>query len=302
MAAIIDYLSFHGYSLWLFTFSDLKTIVAPSFVFGVANGLAASEDQFRIRTLTTSQQVSRRTPLVILWIWINLLPFAINNQTAEGAIREDKINKPWRTLPSGRMSLRQAKRLMLTLYPLAMVTTLLTGGVRQSISLTALGIWYNNLAGGDGSWLVRNSINAFGYVCFTSGAMEVALGIPLPLSLRLIPWFFIIAAVIFSTVHLQDMYDQLGDQVRGRKTVPLVVGDGRARWSIALAMIFWGDTCPRFWGAGLVVWFLSILLATLIAARSLLLRTVASDRLTFKIWNAWMTLVFVLPLLSQSQG
>ncbi|KAI4121195.1 MAG: hypothetical protein LQ338_006505 [Usnochroma carphineum] len=302
LAAIINYLSFHGYSLWLFTFSDLKTIVGPSLVFGIANGLAASNYELEIPSLMASQEVRRRTPLVVLWIWMNLLPFTINNQTAEDAIEEDRINKPWRTVPSGRMSPRQAKNLMLALYPLAIVTALLTGGVRQSTSLVILGVWYNNFAGGDISSLLRNMINAFGYVCFTSGAMEVALGIPLPLSLRLVRWFGVLAAVIFSTVHLQDMYDQMGDQARGRKTVPLVIGDGKARWSISFAMIFWGYVCPRYWHGGTMVSLMSILLATVIAARGLLLRTVSSDRLTFKIWNAWMTLVFVLPLLSQREG
>ena len=129
---------------------------------------------------------------------------------------------------------------MLFLYPLAVITSFAIGGLKQSIALVILGVWYNNFAGGDRSCLLRNLINAYGYVCFTSGAMEVAAGVVLPLDVRLIQWLDMIAAVIFCTVHLQDMYDQAGDQIRGRNTVPLVVGDGRARWTTALAMIFWG--------------------------------------------------------------
>ena len=298
----MDRAAFDGYSLWLFTFSDLKTIVGPSLVFGTANGRAITRFHLETNIARTNGQIAARTPIVALWIWLQLLPFTINNQTAAGAVEEDKINKPWRTLPAGRMTIPQAKRLMLSMYCLAGVTTVLAGGVKQSISLAILGKWYNNLAGGDQNCLIRNVINACGYVCFTSGAMEVALGVPLPLERHLLRWFASVAAIIFSTVHLQDMYDQTGDRIRGRKTVPLVVGDGRARWTIAAAMLFWGYTCPRYWDAGIVATLSSILLASSVAARTLLLRTVVADRFTFKIWNIWMTLVFILPLVWGAYG
>ena len=290
-------LAYNSYSIWLFTASDLKTIVGPSLVFGIANALALSSYGLETPAATTARDVGWRLPLVALWIWTNLLPFAINNQTTSGAVQEDMINKPWRNLPAGRMTLPQAKRLMLCSYPLSFTLSLFIGGFRQSMGLVFLGVWYNNLAGGDSSCLLRNTINACGYLCFTSGAMEVAAGVHLPPGARLVQWLGIIAAVILSTVHLQDMHDQTGDRVKGRKTVPLVVGDGRTRWSTAFAMIFWGFICPYYWQGRLGVLILSSILAVYIAARGLLLRTVSDDRLTFKLWNAWMTLIFMLPLL-----
>lgn len=228
----------------------------------------------------------------------NLLPFTINNQKTADAIKEDQVNKPWRTLPSRRMTARQAECLMWALYPVAVGLSLSIGGFRQSVGLVVLGTWYNNFSGGDCNCFVRNLINACGYVCFTSGAMEVALGFPLPLKSTLVRWFGVLATIVFTTVHLQDMYDQIGDSMRGRKTVPLVIGDAPARWSIAIPMVLWGSVCPRFWNGGIVVIALSIVLASTIAARSLLFRSVQGDQMTFKVWNAWMTLVFVLPLIS----
>lgn len=296
---VVEAITFHCYSLWLFTSSDLKTIVGPSFVFGTTNALAGVNYGLESPRQALSMETFQRLPLVLLWIWMNLLPFTISNQKSPDAVKEDKMNKPWRTLPSGRMTPRQAERLMLALYPLAVGLSLLTGGVRQSVGLVVLGTWYNNFAGGDTNCLVRNLINACGYVCFTSGAMEVALGFPLPLETRLVRWFVVVAAIIFTTVHLQDMYDQIGDSMRGRKTVPLVIGDVPARWTIAIPMVFWGSVCPCFWNGGTAVLALSLLMAGTIAARSLLFTTVESDRLTFKVWNAWMTLVFVLPLMSR---
>ena len=188
---------------------------------------------------------------------------------------------------------------MLIMYLLALGLSSVTGGLKQSVALVFLGTWYNNFAGADSSFIVRNLINAAGYICFTSGAMEVALGFPLPVEARLVQWFGMIAAIIFTTVHLQDMSDQMGDSMRGLKTVPLVIGNGPARWTTAVPMIFWGYLCPRFWNSAMTVMALSMLLAGTVAARSLMLRTIKDDVLTFKLWNGWMTLVFLLPLLSR---
>lgn len=296
--AVVGMCTYHLHSAWLFTLSDLKTIVGPSFVFGATNALAVEEYTLEPPDAGLNRAVLKRLPLVLLYLWINLLPFTINNQITPDAIQEDKINKPWRTLPSKRMTPRKASRLMSTMYLFALALSAITGGLKQAVSLIILGTWYNNFSGADRSCLVRNLLNALGYTCFLSGAMEVALGTSLPNSVRLLQWVAMIAAVIFTTVHLQDMYDQTGDSTRGRKTVPLVIGDGPARWTTAFAMIFWGYACPRFWNPAMSVWVGSGGLAGIVAARSLMLTGVGDDRVTFWLWNLWMTVVFVLPLLS----
>ena len=283
----------HIYTLWLFTYSDIKTIIGPSFVFGAANALAGGKYGLKA---PTSAYVIHRLPLTLLWIWMNLLPFTINNQMSPDAVVEDKINKPWRPFPMRRMTARQAERLIIALYPLAVLLGQMTGGLRQSVGLLFLGNWYNNFSGADAGFLVRNMINALGYVCFLSGAMEVAIGSALPIEIRLLRWFGMIAAIIFTTVHLQDMSDQVGDAMRGRKTLPLVLGDRAGRWTAAIPMLFWGYACPYFWDKGGAFLVLSLGLAGTVAGRTLSLTTAHSDRLTFKLWNFWVALIFVLPL------
>jgi len=49
-----------------------------------------------------------------------------------------------------------------------------------------------------------------------------------------------------------------------------------------MPMVFWGPACRCLWGGGNFTVLLSAVLAGIVAARSLLLRTVGSDRLTFK--------------------
>lgn len=107
-----------------------------------------------------------------------------------------------------------------------------------------------------------------------------------------------LAGVILTTVHTQDMYDQEGDAARGRQTLPLVIGDGPARWTIAFWMLVWGASCPAFWHVPFAYFGISLGLAVLIGARTLIYRTVSSDKATFVIWNVWISLLYIIPLIS----
>ena len=286
------------YTIWLFTYSDLKTIVGPKTVFGIFNSLHASA--FDLPCLRYST-VWQRLPLVLFWTWINLLPFSIGNQRQPEAIKEDGINKPWRPMPSQRMTTRQAKIWMLGLYPLAITSSVYFGGLRQCLCLICLGFWYNDLGGADHNPVIRNLINSCGFVCYTSGAMEVAYGSWIPLSpgSPLFRWFSVIATTVFTTVHTQDMYDQAGDSLRGRWTVPLAMGDGPSRITIAIPMAFWSFFGPWFWDLDTTAYFLPLGLGLIVILRTLMLRRVADDKRTFRIWNLWMVVFYLLPLLSK---
>jgi hypothetical protein len=132
-------LGYHIYSIWLFTYSDIKTIIVPKTIFGALGALSAPSFGFRLIHIPSPLEVSLRLPLTILWVWINLLPFAIDNQRHLSSIEEDKINKPWRVMPSGRMIPAQAKRLMLCLYPVAALVSWQIGGFPQCLALMVLG-------------------------------------------------------------------------------------------------------------------------------------------------------------------
>ncbi|KAH8901371.1 hypothetical protein GQ53DRAFT_707713 [Thozetella sp. PMI_491] len=291
-------ISYHLYSIWLFTRSDLKTIVIPQSVFGIVNALALSASSEQGPAWA---KVLLRLPVVVLWVWINLLPFAIDNQRQPESILEDKQNKPWRTLPSGRMAASQAKTVMLCLYPAAFILSLCLGGLRQCLALMVLGYIYNDLPVTDASWAVRNVINALGFCCFASGALEMAIKMPLSTTGehgQTFHWLCIIAGVVFSTVQTQDMADQAGDRMRGRSTMPLSIGDGTARWFTAGPMVAWSVLCPSHWGVGLgpciVVWATGLG----VAFRTIAFRTVEADKRTFRLWNAWMGCLYALPLLA----
>lgn len=303
---IISRVAYFCQTLWLFNLSDLKTIVMPNTIFGIIHALTAHK--FGIKPAGGTNLILR-LPLVLLWVWSNLLLLSLNNQRSPSSLAEDRVNKPWRPLPQGRISPSESKRLMYWVYAITpAMSTLFGGGLRQNFGLIFLGTWYNEFGGSDCHPLLRNAIVAVGYSCFASGALEVSLGFQLPMpftgapdsdvAMPLFKWLAIIVGAIVTTMHTQDMYDQEGDALRGRRTLPLVVGDGCARWITVFWMAAWGVICPLFWGLPPLsgVSLLTFGLATTIGVRGLLYRDVSSDKLTFWLWNVWISCIFTLPI------
>lgn len=94
--------AFHLYSIYLFTFSDLKTIIWPTSVFGMLNSLAASV--FELPSIPIMVGVFHRALFVGLWVWINLLPFLIDNHRQLASVGENFLNKPRRPMPTKKIS------------------------------------------------------------------------------------------------------------------------------------------------------------------------------------------------------
>ena len=157
---------------------------------------------------------------------------------------------------------------------------------------------YNDLGGSDNNVAIRNLLIAGMYVLYSSGAMRVACGSQ-EFTLKPIAyeWLGIIAAVIFTTMHVQDLKDQEGDRARARKTLPIMVGHWGARWIIALLVLMWSIASPRFWNLGIYEYVPSGALGVLVSYRVLFLRSNKADRRTWKIWSLWLTSLYFLPLL-----
>lgn len=289
-----------AYTIWLFTRSDLKTILVPTSIFGITNSLALSSYGLS-PDANGGGLAPHRLPLVLFWIWIHLLSFNVNNQRSPASVAEDKLNKPWRPLAAGRISPPVARMLGIIVCPTTTAVSLAMGVAwRQSLLGVLLTVWYNKWGGSEVDPLLRNFITGLGYVCFTSGALEVAAGLPLPLfEGRLAAWLAILLAVVTTTMHVQDLEDVEGDRQRDRRTAPIVLGDAACRWSIALPMLGWGILCPWFWNVGPFVAAASCFLAFTVAWRTLFMRDEAADRVTFWAWNAWMSSLYVLPFFQQ---
>ncbi|PQE28240.1 digeranylgeranylglyceryl phosphate synthase protein [Rutstroemia sp. NJR-2017a WRK4] len=233
---------YHLYTIWLFTFSDMKTILFPTSIWGLFNALSGPCMTTNNHPVTT--EILCRIPLVILWVWLQLLPFNINNQRRPEAIAEDSVNKPWRPLVAGRLSPSQATYLMCAILVLDFLVSFLLQGFLPCLAMFFLGHVYNYLGGAD-NIMTRNLINGLGFQAFGWGATLVASNSPkYSLNQTSALLFSLLGVVVLTTVQSQDMHDQEGDQNRGRRTLPLVIGDGPARWTLAIGVIIWSFYCP----------------------------------------------------------
>ena len=124
-----------------------------------------------IATATTT--CVSRTPSILFWIWLNLLPLDVSNQIV-GA-DEDRENKPYRPIPAGLIDIHRAKILRWILLPICYSHSYWYGvGVaKASLALSLFAMIYNEL---DYSrhWVARNILNGAGYACFEWGAFLIA--------------------------------------------------------------------------------------------------------------------------------
>ena len=290
----------HLYSLWLFTYSDIKTIIIPKVLFGVATLLSGRN--LTINSRPTISTVIRCIPLIMLWTWINLLPLDISNQRSAESILEDKANKPWRPIAAGRLTAQEARVLMFGAYAVAIFVSLRLGCPLECVAIMLLGWVYNVMEGGNQSLLARNLINASGYMLFASGTAKVACAYSgTKMRQDSLSWLFLLGGVIATTIQFQDLYDQEGDAMRGRRTIPLIAGDRMARLTIIIPVAIWSLACPIFWRLRLLGFIVPVTLGTIITIRLYRYRSVYGDKRSFLIWNAWIMSLYFLPILANSQ-
>ena len=99
----------------------------------------------------------------------------MSNQSLPGSAAEDAANKPWRPLPSARISVRAARRLRWVLVPVCLGVSLALGATAPGVALAVLFLG-NNEGGIDARGVMRNVFNGLGYGGFNLGATCVASG------------------------------------------------------------------------------------------------------------------------------
>ncbi|KAJ3733193.1 UbiA prenyltransferase family [Lentinula guzmanii] len=149
----------------------------------------------------------------LLWIWLHLLLCNVSNQARSGA--EDAINRPWRPLPSGRLTVPQAIGLRWSMVCLCMLwsTAYGTEALFATATLITTTILYDEL-GMSKTPFGKNVCNIGGYTSFEFGAVKI-MG---KLFHVVLCWN---GAVIFTTIQAQDFPDVQGDAALGRVTLPI---------------------------------------------------------------------------------
>ena len=112
-----------------------------------------------------------RIPRASLWLWLNLLLFTISNQSLPGSVEEDAVNKRWRPIPSKRIRLANARRLLLVIIPAVFGILVFLGAPMVSVALMVFTWMYNDLGGADNNFFIRNLLNLFRFVSYSLGAI-----------------------------------------------------------------------------------------------------------------------------------
>ena len=125
---------------------------------------------------------------------------------------------------------------MLIAMPANLAMTYILGAWQETLLLFGL-IWmYKDLQGGE-SMIGRNFIISIAAGLYDSSSVRVAYGTGTTLHENGFYWILIISAVILATIHIQELKDAAGEQLRNGQTVSLVLGGRVGRWSVAVFIL-----------------------------------------------------------------
>ncbi|KAI0860603.1 UbiA prenyltransferase family-domain-containing protein [Xylaria cubensis] len=261
-------------TLLLFTKSDFKTI----------------------QCVIEIKDIATRLPCTIAWLWIHILVADLSNQRLPESVCEDKVNKPWRPIPAGRITPRDAQIWLQIAITLALLFSIICNSLQPSTTLMTFLWLYNDLDGSSIGPCQRNLLNAAGFVCFNWGGISVLLG-SCTGQVSFTNWIVLLALVVTTTIQVQDLPDMEGDRARKRLTVPLVYGEEVGRWGAAVLAPVWSVVCTIFWRTPIFLAMIPFFISTSMASLIVLRRDQHSDELGWKLWCLWVGSLYLLPLL-----
>ncbi|CAG8575415.1 2686_t:CDS:2, partial [Dentiscutata erythropus] len=157
-------------------------------------------------------------------------------------VEEDKLNKPFRPVPSGLVTVKGAQRRLIAFNIIFPIVSYLIGGLPLLISAFIWQAWFvtYKLLDLNVNALCKNCFSAFGAWIMFVVSSNLIIGTEFKVS----KWWgcepcpFKLSVVIFVlfTLQVQDFRDQKGDKLIGRKTLPLLIGDNICRWLTAIAL------------------------------------------------------------------
>jgi len=219
--------------------------------------------------------------------------FCLSNQVS--SIPEDVLNKPYRPLPSGLVSVNET-------YGRIIVYNLIYLLVGYFLQI----FWYSlawvfvtcqlNFWGWSNHWASKNLLGmTLGTFLLFHVQWRIATLAPPANSTE--NYFFFMSAWAGVALPIQDMRDQVGDKIQGRKTLPLSIGDSCARWALCANFL---TVCPALFLSALLtqvslvqlvshpvnvfIMAISLLVHWCIAIRVLKYKTPVQDHRTYLLY------------------
>jgi 4-hydroxybenzoate polyprenyltransferase len=235
-ATVPQHIRYHFRTLLLFTHDQFFDTIIPGTIFSLLATLSGPS-----LALPSSPVLPClvRIPLTSIWLWLIIMQFCLQNQCSTGSPEEDAVNKPWRPIPSRRISLQNAKTLLRATHGVAGLASWYLGTLYPFVAWTALSTLYNDLGGSDRSGLTRNAFCGGFFTCSFGGALMIALG-PTGMSKAALQWTFLVCwCILLTTIQTQEFRDEKGDRLRGRRTLVTELGRTKALWTVYGTVAFW---------------------------------------------------------------
>lgn len=299
MMSFLSSLCYHVYTAYLFICDTVLVIICVGLLFGALNASIASE--FGMGASMSLNPILASLPEMFLWSWVNLLLFTLHNQRHASAITEDRIDKPWRPLPAGRISPRQVKIVIFCMYPTILAGSWMMGGLGPCILEAFCCFWYNEWNGASHPML-RNLLNCIGIACFYAGPLEIATKSSIfSGDMKAFIWLLVLAGAMSTTIHAQDFRDIEGDRVSGRRTVPLFIGDKIARAFLAVGITGWTALSCWLWDLGSVEHPWPSCIPACVTGFIVIYsfyrnKTREGDRRSWKLYPLWLVGLFLIPV------
>ncbi|EJD55623.1 hypothetical protein AURDEDRAFT_50725 [Auricularia subglabra TFB-10046 SS5] len=270
-SSLLQLVAGHLRTLFLFTYADYKTVFVPIGIFAAVAAPCYSASHF-VHGMA--------------WIWMHLLQCNVSNQYKSAA--EDKMNRPWRPIPAGRVTESQAAVLRWVLFIVCMVLSACYGRdvALVSLALTATMYGYDEM-GLAHHWVGRSIANVAFYATFELAATKI-MGeyIVLTNVLDDVAQRAILLSVLvkLSTNQFEDFADVAGDASVGRVTLPIQFPRFARGYSSAV-LVAWSAYLGAVWNLPQLAHGLFLALAIWISARTVRTKGEAYDVRTRVYYN-----------------
>ncbi|TDL26804.1 hypothetical protein BD410DRAFT_825296 [Rickenella mellea] len=171
--------------------------------------------------------------------------FNLSNQIT--GVDEDRINKPDRPIPSGKVTVPDAIRRWVVALSTFIGISIYEPSLRPETICWVLTVAFLCLSSAGSHWFGKNS------VAMTTGTwalLSASWKAIAPATPKSNAYVYAVALWAGLTVHIQDLRDIAGDAAVGRKTLPVVFGDRGSR--LIITFLFLPAAYCVLWMAGIV--------------------------------------------------
>jgi 4-hydroxybenzoate polyprenyltransferase len=265
---------------WLFIYRDISATILPGIVMVLVSWWSSN---------ATWNVLPVYILYMILHMGLSIYTFCLSNQVA--AIEEDRVNKPDRPLPAGLTTVKEVYIRLIISNILYLAISYYLGLIWFTVAWQLITFLLNNMNWGK-HWVSKNLLGMTGgtFALFCAQWQIVQ-----PLSKEV--WIYMAAYSIWVGVSIliQDLRDQEGDRLHGRRTLPLAIGDVGARTLLSIyfvilsPLIFIGAASlglfsnPEKW----TLLVIEVLVSWLIAYRTWVCRTAKGDHKTY-MWFTYL--------------